>query len=36
MIRVLTRLLRLTRHSRPARFAQGYLLVSIGEKPQRS
>jgi SAM-dependent methyltransferase len=35
MIRVLTRLLRLTRHSRPARFAQGYLLVSIGEKPQR-
>jgi anti-anti-sigma regulatory factor len=35
MIRVLTRLLRLTRHARPARFAQGYLLVSIGEKPQR-
>jgi SAM-dependent methyltransferase len=32
MIRVLTRLLRLTRHSRPARFGQGYLLVSIGEK----
>jgi SAM-dependent methyltransferase len=35
MVRALTRLLRLSRHSRPARFAQGYLLVSIGEKPQQ-
>lgn len=30
---VLTRSLRLTRHSRPSRFRQGYLLVTIGEKP---
>jgi len=29
---LLIRALRLTRHPRPARFAQGYLLVTIGEK----
>jgi SAM-dependent methyltransferase len=33
MIRLLARVLRLTRHSRPSRLRQGYLLVTIGEKP---
>jgi SAM-dependent methyltransferase len=31
--RVLTRLLRLTRHPRPTPLRQGYLLVTIGDKP---
>jgi SAM-dependent methyltransferase len=32
MISLLTRALRLTRHHRPSRFGQGYLLITIGEK----
>jgi len=32
MVRLLTRTLRLTRHHRPSRFGQGYLLMTIGEK----
>ena len=32
-INLLTRSLRLTRHHRPSHFRQGYLLVTIGEKP---
>ena len=32
-ISLLTRALRLTRHHRPSHFRQGYLLVTIGEKP---
>ena len=32
-VNLLTRTLRLTRHPRPSRFRQGYLLVTIGEKP---
>jgi hypothetical protein len=35
MVRILSRALRLTRHGRPSRLSQGYLLVSVGEKPQR-
>ena len=31
--RLFSRMLRLTRHSRPSRLRQGYLLVTIGEKP---
>ena len=31
-INVLTKALRLTRHGRPSRLRQGYLLVGIGEK----
>jgi len=30
---LLTRALRLTRHARPSRLGQGYLLVTIGDKP---
>jgi hypothetical protein len=33
MINLLTRALKLTRHSRPSRFGQGYLLITIGDKP---
>lgn len=32
MVRFLTSTLRLTRHSQPSRFKQGYLLVTVGEK----
>ena len=32
VVNLLTRGLRLTRHSRPSRFGQGYLLITIGEK----
>jgi len=32
VVNLLTRSLRLTRHPRPSRFRQGYLLVTIGEK----
>jgi ubiquinone/menaquinone biosynthesis C-methylase UbiE len=32
MVNVLTRALKLTRHKRPSRFRQGYLLITIGEK----
>jgi len=31
-VSLLTRTLRLTRHARPSRFGQGYLLVTIGDK----
>jgi SAM-dependent methyltransferase len=33
IVNLLTRALRLTRHPRPSRFGQGYLLITIGEKP---
>jgi SAM-dependent methyltransferase len=32
IVNLLTRALRLTRHSRPSRFGQGYLLITIGDK----
>lgn len=34
LVSLLTRALRLTRHARPSRLGQGYLLVTIGEKQQ--
>lgn len=34
IVNLLTRTLRLTRHHRPARFSQGYLLITVGEKPR--
>ena len=35
LVRLLTRGLRLTRHHRRTSFNQGYLLVTIGDKPHR-